>query len=118
MLLESAAQMDASDLHISPASPLCSASAGDLRPACDTIVTSEISEESQGDNERRTVNTLKEKGECDFAIQCPANTVPRKRFQQRQSIAIALRLIKSTPPDINELGPPPIVSSLCSYKRG
>jgi twitching motility protein PilT len=64
-------------------------------------------------------NTLKEKGECDFAISVPGKYRFRvNAFMQRQSIAIALRLIKSTPPDINELGLPPIVSSLCSYTRG
>jgi twitching motility protein PilT len=120
MLLESAAQMDASDLHISPGIPPMLRVSGDLRPACDTIVTSEISEEFAREimNDAQW-NTLKEKGECDFAISVPGKYRFRvNAFMQRQSIAIALRLIKSTPPDINELGLPPIVSSLCSYTRG
>jgi twitching motility protein PilT len=33
-------------------------------------------------------------------------------------VAIALRLIKSMPPDINELGLPPVTVSLCGYTRG
>ncbi len=119
-LLETAAQLDASDLHISPGLPPMLRVSDDLRPACDTMVTSEIS----GAFAKEIMNdaqwdTLMEKGECDFAISVPGKYRFRvNAYKQRQSIAIALRLIKSSPPDINTLGLPPVVASLCGYNRG
>lgn len=120
MLLEGAAQMDASDLHISPGIPPTIRVSDDLRPITDTVVTSDMSR----DFAREIMNdvqwqTLTEKGECDFAVSVPGKYRFRVNvYRQRQSIALALRLIKSSPPDINELGLPPVVSALCSYNRG
>lgn len=119
-LLDNASSVDASDLHISVGiPPMVRVSAG-LKPLINTVITPDISK----DLARQIMNdkqweTLEDKGECDFSISFPGKYRFRvNAYKQRQSIALALRLINSNPPDINQLGLPPIVSDLCSYNRG
>jgi twitching motility protein PilT len=119
-LLERAAEAGASDLHICAGLPPMIRVSDDLRPISDTVVTSEISSgfarEIMNDAQWQT---LMENGECDFAISIPGKYRFRVNvFNQRQSLAIALRLIQSNPPDINELGLPPVINSFCTYNRG
>ncbi|MDD5017275.1 MAG: type IV pilus twitching motility protein PilT [Eubacteriales bacterium] len=119
-LLENAANIDASDLHITVGIPPMIRISGSLKPLVDMVVTPDLSREFA----REIMNdaqweTLIDKGECDFSLSVPGKYRFRANtYMQRHSVAIALRLIKSSPPDINELGLPPIVSSLCAYNRG
>ncbi len=119
-LLEAAAEAGASDLHICAGIPPTIRVSDDLRPISDTVITtesaSEIAREIMNDVQWQTLN---EKGECDFAISVPGKHRFRVNvYNQRQSLAIALRLIQSNPPDINALGLPPIITSFCNYNRG
>lgn len=119
-LLETAADMGASDLHICAGIPPTVRISDDLRPISETIVTPEMASEFSRDimNDVQW-QTLMEKGECDFAITVPGKNRFRVNvYNQRQSLAIALRLINSNPPDINSLGLPPVLSSFCTYNRG
>lgn len=119
-LLEKATTLDASDVHITVGIPPMARISGSLTPLEEFMVTPDISlafaKEIMTDKQWET---FLETGECDFSISVPGKYRFRvNTFRQRQSVAIALRLIKSSPPNINELGLPPIVTSLCGYNRG
>lgn len=120
MLLDNASSVNASDLHISVGiPPMVRVSAG-LKPLVNEIVTPDISKQFAKEimNEAQW-KTLEEKGECDFSLSFPGKYRFRvNAYKQRQSIALAFRLINSNPPDINQLGLPPVVADLCSYNRG
>ncbi|MGI5850158.1 MAG: type IV pilus twitching motility protein PilT [Christensenellales bacterium] len=119
-LLENTARIDASDLHISVGIPPMVRVSSDLKPIANKVVTPEIARDFAKEimNDAQWT-TLMEKGECDFAVSVPGKYRFRvNAYKQRQSIALALRMIKSSPPDINELGLPPVVSSLCTVNRG
>lgn len=119
-LLETAANLDASDLHISPGIPPTVRLSGELKSLCDEKVTPDMSREFAKEiMNSEQWQSFVDKGEFDFAISVPGKYRYRVNvYMQRQSVAIALRLIKSSPPNINELGLPPIVSTMCSYNRG
>lgn len=119
-LLEKAADMDASDLHISVGIPPMVRVSSGLKPLTNINVTPDISKAFAKEISNNTQwETLMEKGECDFSISVPGKYRFRvNTYKQRQSIAIALRLIKSSPPDINQLGLPRVVNTLCNQNRG
>lgn len=119
-LLEQATNLEASDLHISVGIPPTVRLGGMLKPLVSTKVTPEVSKgfarEIMNDNQWQE---LMDKGEVDFSISVPGKFRFRvNAYKQRQSIAIALRTIRSSPPNINELGLPPVISSLCTHNRG
>jgi len=120
-ILEKAAlSSDLSDVHITVGLPPMSRISGKLKPLADFRVTPAISEsyahEIMNDAQWQV---FEERGEFDFSISVPGKYRFRvNAFRQRQSVAIALRVIRATPPDINELGLPPVVTSLCNYTRG
>jgi len=119
-LMERAAANDASDLHITVGlPPIIRVSAG-LIPLCDQIVTSEMSEQFARDIMKDDHwDSFLAAGEVDFSISVPGKYRYRvNAFRQRQSVALAMRLIKFNPPDINTLGLPPVVATLCNLSRG
>lgn len=119
-LLECVAKYDASDLHISPGIPPTLRISGELKHLGEEKVTPEISRDfARGMMKEEQWKSFLEKGEYDFALSVPGKYRFRvNAYMQRQSVAIALRFIKSSPPDINSLGLPSSVSSMCSYNRG
>lgn len=119
-LMEKAAAHSASDIHISVGIPPTMRISSGLIPIEDTIVTpdmslnfaKEIMNEAQWDS-------FNQHGEYDFSLSAPGKYRFRvNAYRQRQSVALAMRLIRSNAPDINSLGLPPIVNSLCSLNRG
>lgn len=119
-LLEKATGADASDVHITVGIPPMARISGSLTPIADFIVTPEISQGFAKEIMNAAQwDTFENMGECDFSISVPGKYRFRvNTFRQRQSVAIALRLIKSSPPDISELGLPPVATTLCGYTRG
>lgn len=118
-LLQTAADINASDLHITTGIPPMMRVCGRLTPAADEIVTPDISKNIAKEimsNEQW--EELSEKGECDFGMSARNHRFRVNVFMQQQNVAIALRLIRKRPPNINELGLPPVVQSLCTYNRG
>jgi len=119
-LMEKAATNDASDLHITVGiPPIVRVSAG-LIPLCEQIVTPEMSErfarEIMKSDQWDSFVTI---GELDFSLSVPGKYRYRVNvFRQRQSVALAMRLIKTNPPDISTLGLPPVVATLCNLSRG
>ena len=119
-LLESATKIDASDLHISVGLPPMVRVGGKLVPILDTKVMAEDSKEFAREimNDEQWA-VLMTKGECDFSISVPGKFRFRvNAYMQRQSVAIAFRMIRTHPPDINELGLPPVINTLANHNRG
>jgi len=119
-LMEKAAANEASDLHITTGlPPIIRVSVG-LKPLCDQIVTPEMSERFARDIMKDDQwESFMAAGEVDFSLSVPGKYRYRVNvFRQRQSVALAMRLIKFNPPDINSLGLPPVVATLCNLSRG
>ena len=119
-LLEKTAAIGASDLHITVGLPPMVRENGKLKPLTNVKVTPAVSKEyARSITSNEQWNQLVQHGECDFSISVPGKYRYRvNAYKQRQSIAIALRHINSSPPNINELGLPPVVSTLSNYNRG
>ena len=119
-LMEKAASIDASDIHITVGLPPMVRVSGGLRPLSKERITPDTSRAlARSVMTPEQWDTLCTAGECDFSMSSPGKYRFRvNAYHQRHSIAMALRLIKSSPPDINELGLPPVISTLCSYNRG
>ena len=119
-LMEAAADNEASDLHITVGLPPMNRLSTGLVPMSDERITPEMSRQFALDimNKNQWESFMKY-GELDFSLSIPGKFRYRINvFRQRQSIAMAMRLIKYNPPDINTLGLPPIVPSLCGLNRG
>jgi twitching motility protein PilT len=119
-LMDAAATNDASDLHITAGlPPIIRVSAG-LKPLSDQMVTPDISQQFARDIMTSAQwDTFMAQGELDFSLSIPGKYRYRINvFRQRQSVALAMRLIKFNPPDINSLGLPPVVATLCNLNRG
>ena len=119
-LMEQAASIDASDIHITVGLPPMVRVSGKLRALSKERILPDMSRDlAKSVMTPEQWDTLCTVGECDFSISAPGKYRFRvNAYYQRHSIAMALRLIKSDPPDINELGLPPAISSLCGYNRG
>lgn len=119
-LMETAAANDASDLHITVGLPPIIRVSKGLKPLTEAKVTPDLAQQFA----RELMNNAQwdcfaNTGEFDFSLSVPGKYRYRiNAFRQRQSIALAMRLIKYNPPDINSLGLPPIVTSLCGLSRG
>lgn len=119
-LMEKAAAMGASDLHITVGLPPMARLSSGLTPMTPDVITPENSWHYAKDIMDNTQwSAFEQNGECDFSVSIPGKYRFRvNAYMQRQSVAIAMRLIKYNPPDINTLGLPPVVNSLCTLNRG
>ncbi|MFA5676130.1 MAG: type IV pilus twitching motility protein PilT [Christensenellales bacterium] len=119
-LMEKAAAMGASDLHITVGLPPIARLSNGLTPINQDITTPDISwQYAKEVMDNTQLSAFEQNGECDFSLSIPGKYRFRvNAYMQRQSVAIAMRLIKYNPPDINTLGLPPVVNSLCSLNRG
>lgn len=119
-LMETAAARDASDLHISVGLPPIMRISTGLQPLSDEKVTPDMAQQFAREimNNAQWDSFMKN-GEYDFSLSVPGKFRYRINvFRQRQSVALAMRLIKYNPPDINTLGLPPVVTNLCALNRG
>jgi twitching motility protein PilT len=119
-ILNAAYTMKASDIHLTVGLPPTMRVNGGLRPHNQKVLRAE-------DNERMLesiVNpeqwdTLKEKGEIDFSIGLSGITRFRiNAYHQRSCITIALRLIPSRIPSLEELWMPDILKKLVNKAQG
>jgi len=119
-LMEAAAASDASDLHITVGLPPIIRVSTGLKRLGDQRVTPVMSQEfAQEIMSGAQWDHFMAQGELDFSLSIPGKYRFRINvFKQRQSVALAMRLIKFNPPDINSLGLPPVVSTLCDLNRG
>lgn len=119
-LMEKAAALGASDIHFSVGIPPTARISGNLVPIENKIITPEASwriAKELMDNTQWAA--FEQNGEYDFSLSVPGKYRFRvNAFMQRQSVSVAMRLIRYNPPDINSLGLPPVISSLCALNRG
>jgi twitching motility protein PilT len=119
-VLRSAYEQKASDIHLTVGLPPMLRVNGGLRPFNQIILRAE-------DNERMLEsvvtpeqwNNLKEKGEIDFSFGLKGVTRFRVNvYHQRSCIAIALRLIPTRVPSLEELYMPEIVGKIVNKAQG
>ncbi|MBA1723426.1 type IV pili twitching motility protein PilT, partial [Escherichia coli] len=69
------------------------------------------------DDDQRTI--LLENGQLDFAVSLAENQRLRgSAFAQRQGISLALRLLPSHCPQLEQLGAPPVLPELLKSENG
>ncbi|NLJ40297.1 MAG: type IV pilus twitching motility protein PilT [Clostridiales bacterium] len=119
-LLKKAADMGASDIHITVGVPFIFRINGKLLPIGDRILrpedTRDIVKELTTDKQ---FNSLNRKGEIDFSYSVPGLQRFRvNAYRQRSSYSVALRLIPFSIPSLEDLGLPPIIKDLTQKSRG
>ena len=119
-ILTRAKQIDASDIHLAPASPVMLRVDGELVPqdqfflkpfAIEKMLEAMLTEEQERD--------LKHNGELDFAYSISGFSRIRVNvFRQRGTYAMALRILSFDIPDPDKIGLPEAVTKLTGKKRG
>ncbi len=119
-LLEKSISYSASDLHICVGIPPVIRRNGELVYFEESILTSEDCEELVGELIREEMrDILEEKGQVDLSYALPG--IARFRiniYRQMSTLAIAIRVIPTKIPDIDELGIPSIACKLAEKQRG
>jgi twitching motility protein PilT len=111
---------NASDIHISPGSPLMLRVDGELVPQGDIKLTpDEISDMLRPLMSADQLNHLEKVGELDFAFSVPGfSRIRANVFKQRGTYAAALRILSYDVPTPESLGIPRAVTNLTLKKRG
>ena len=117
-LVERAAQMKASDIHlISGLHPKCRVD-GELIDLDEGVLTHEDCEDIAcqiaGDDYRQ----IDKIGELDLARTISGERVRLNLFRQQGNISAALRILSEVIPKLEQLGLPPIVNDFASYNKG
>lgn len=119
-LLSNAVAQGASDVHLTAGSPPIFRVADELVGTSGRILQASDTEAlafSMMDTSLK--KSFEAHGHVDFSYDAGSLTRLRVNvFRQRDTIAIALRLIPLTIPSLSELGLPPVVSRLCQKDKG
>jgi twitching motility protein PilT len=119
-ILKTAKNMDASDIHITVGSPIIAKVKGKFinltEKTLDKFDTEKILEEI---SDEKSLKTVIENGECDFAITLETNERFRvSAYKQMGNYAIAIRVIKSEIPTFESLHLPEIIKKFTKINRG
>jgi twitching motility protein PilT len=120
-LLLRAAELGASDLHLSAGVPPTVRVRGDLRPLAEhgDLDADDVRRLVYGQLDADQVATYERDLELDVAFSLPGHTRVRMNvFRQRGSVGAALRLIPSEIPPFASLGLPPVVRTFAALPRG
>ncbi|MFV0465082.1 MAG: type IV pilus twitching motility protein PilT [Lachnospiraceae bacterium] len=119
-ILQLAAKKSASDIHMSPGSPLMLRIDGEMVPQSDEkIRPDEVQKTILPIMTLEQIQLLKDKGELDFAFSIAGFSRIRVNvFSQRGTYAAALRLLSFEIPDAENLGLPQSITALTGKKRG
>ncbi|WP_066385963.1 type IV pilus twitching motility protein PilT [Neobacillus mesonae] len=119
-ILKAAIEYKASDVHLTVGVPPILRINGDLRRYGSDILLPEVTEGmAQAIIPENLWEQFKEKGELDFSYGVPG--VSRFRvnaFHQRKSVSLALRVVASKTPTIEDLQLPGIISKLVEKPQG
>ncbi|TFD92425.1 type IV pilus twitching motility protein PilT [Jeotgalibacillus sp. R-1-5s-1] len=119
-LLIKAYNLKASDLHLTVASPPICRSNGGLKPLGEaTFIPGDLQTIAKQMIPKHRYEEFLQKGEIDFSYSI--QNVSRFRvnvYKQRNSIAIAIRIITNLIPDFTELKLPPVIRGLCTKPQG
>lgn len=118
--IEVAVEKKASDVHINAGYPVSMRIDGSVVPIDSEVLTAEQSHQlAESVMSDVQLQTLREKGEVDFAYSKPG--LPRLRmnvYSQTNSIAICARLLNDTIPKLANLGLPEELLSVVEKRRG
>ena len=118
--IEVAVEKKASDVHINAGYPVSMRIDGSVVPVDSEVLTAEQSHQlAESVMSDVQLQTLREKGEVDFAYSKP--DLPRLRmnvYSQTNSIAICARLLNDTIPKLANLGLPEELLSVVEKRRG
>ena len=119
-LLEKACAAGASDVHLTPGSPPLMRLNGELKPIVPAALgpadTMRMARELLDDGQWKQLN---EAGEVDFACSLPGLCRLRgNAFRQRQTVSLALRLLKSGVPTLEQMELPGMVREFANRQQG
>jgi len=115
-LIEQAAALKASDLHLAFGVPPKVRLDGELTdlPDCGTLTDEDCEQLAQ----ELLGHTMPPVGEEDLSLELAGRRVRVNLFRQSGHVSAALRLLADQIPELNELGLPPAVQSLPELQRG
>lgn len=119
-ILEKASEQRASDIHITVMMPPVFRVDGELVSLEEENLTPEMTETlvRQVLNQRQ-LEHLNEKGELDLSFSKPGLGRYRvNAYMQRGTYGMALRVVNTRIPELDELGLPPVIADLTRKKRG
>ena len=119
-ILAEATELQASDVHLAPASPVMYRVDGELVPSETAFFKPfEIDQMLQVMLSPEHLEELKREGELDFAYSVPGFSRLRLNvFRQRGTYALALRILSFDVPDPAKIGLPTTVLEFANKKRG
>lgn len=119
-ILSLAKEKKASDIHLSPGSPVMLRIDGQLLPQTqERLKPNEVEKLMAPMLSQAQVERLKEEGELDFAFSIPNYSRVRANvFRQRGTYTAALRILTYNVPKPEQLGLPPAVVNFTNLKRG
>ena len=119
-ILELAKEKGASDIHLSPGSPVMLRIDGQLLPQTQArLRPNEVEQIVAPMLSQAQLQRLKEDGELDFAFSIPNYSRVRANvFRQRGTYTAALRILTYDIPKPEKLGLPPAVVNFTNLKRG
>ena len=119
-ILSLAKEKKASDIHLSPGSPVMLRIDGQLLPQTqERLNPNEVEKLMAPMLSQAQVERLKEEGELDFAFSIPNYSRVRANvFRQRGTYTAALRILTYNVPKPEQLGLPPAVVNFTNLKRG
>lgn len=119
-IMDIAKKMNASDIHLAPASPVMLRVDGVMTPVPEIYFKPfEIDQMLEEMLDKEQLDELAEMGELDFAYSLPNfSRIRLNVFRQRGTYAMALRILSFEVPDPNKIGLPQAVMKLANLKRG
>jgi twitching motility protein PilT len=119
-ILKAAVDYKASDIHITVGVPPVLRINGDLRRyGTDNLLPADTEAMAKAIIPENMWDLFKEKGELDFSYGVPGSSRFRvNSYHQRKSVSIALRVVASKVPTIEDLDLPNIVSKLVEKPQG
>lgn len=119
-ILRAAIEYKASDVHLSVGVPPVMRINGDLkRYGTENLLPAETEAMAQAIISENMWSIFKEKGELDFSYGVAGSSRFRvNAYHQRKSVSLALRVVSSNVPSIEELDLPSIVSKLVEKPQG
>ena len=117
-MVDTAAAMRASDIHIVAGIPVRIRVDGKLINLNDQVMTEEACE-ALARSLSNTYDEMAHIGEQDLAVTTPEGIRCRINiFRQQGTVSLAVRLLNETIPSFHELGLPPVVKSFTNFSQG
>ncbi|MEE0955967.1 MAG: PilT/PilU family type 4a pilus ATPase [Eubacterium sp.] len=117
-LIEKAAALGASDIHLIRGIPPKCRIDGVLTNLDDDRLSHEECEELARDLAGKNYDKIMEIGELDLARTIAGERVRINLFRQQGSVSAALRILSNKIPQLSALGLPPVVSKFPAYRKG